>query len=192
MTTSTNGSKTTTAKATTTKATTKAGTAKASATKSGDRVAVDTRVDARGRRFDARGAVDARTLRPLYAYAGAASLAVARAKELADSGYRLQDVQERVSKASESFRSQRPSLRTLPQDVRATVDELPGRARSVYADLVSRGEQLVETVRTNPSTRTVVGEARATAEQLKGVTAHAKRAVKAGERVAEETVDELG
>jgi len=166
-------------------------TAKADANKTAnDTLVVDADAATKEHLIDADVEVNLSAVRrPLYAYVGAADFAVEKLRNLpVASAQRVQEVQASVKQAQGQAREQAKARRAA---VREQLNQLPDKARAVYADFVSRGQKLVTNLRNNPDARNAVAEAKAAASEVKDATTHAKRSAKSGERAAERSADKV-
>lgn len=149
-----------TAKATTTRTRTpRASTAKAKATASTKAGSVD-----------ASAVIDLNKVsKPLYAYVGAADLAVEKVRTL-PSAYvsSVKSAQAQVSQATDS-------VRTFPNTVLESISALPSKAKGTYADLVKRGHKLVGVVSKNPNTQIAAKQAKTARAQAKGAATSVRR-----------------
>jgi len=120
--------------------------------------------------------------KPLFAYVGAADLAVEKLRALPEAY--AQGVNSAVSSAQAQVNQARGSVKTLPVVVRGQLTALPNKAKDTYAELVERGHKLVTTVQQNPSTQAALKQAKTARAQAKGATTSALKSVKSVEKVA--------
>ncbi len=123
-----------------------------------------------------------RVSKPLYAYVGAADLAVAKLRTLPDAY--VSGVNSAVNSAQAQVTNARSSVKTLPVAVRGQLTALPSKAKVTYSDLIERGHKVVATVQRNPSTQAALKQAKTARSQAKGATTSALKSVKSVEKVA--------
>ncbi len=118
---------------------------------------------------DLSGRVNVTELRkPLYASVGVGDLAVEKLREVPTVYHR------RVTDL-------RGSVREIPQQVRGSITELPGKATVLYGELAQRGERLLSNIR-NTSSPTQVEQAGATRGSGKAAGSTARRPVRSTRR----------
>jgi len=127
-----------------------------------------------------------RVRKPFYAYVGVADLAVEKLRTLPEVYI------QGVNNAQAQVNQARGSVKTLPETVREQLQTLPTKAKGTYADLVERGQKLVDWVRNNPSTKAAVKQAKTAQSQAKGAATSVRRSVKSAEKAAEDTVAKTG
>jgi hypothetical protein len=120
--------------------------------------------------------------KPLYAYVGAADLAVEKLRALPETY--VQGVTSARNSAQAQVNQARGSVKTLPVTVREQLTALPGKAKDTYSELVERGHKLVTTVQKSPNTQAALKQAKTARAQAKGATTSALKSVKSVEKVA--------
>ncbi len=110
--------------------------------------------------------------KPFYASVGVVDLAVEKTRELPT---------DLVAKAA-----------ILLPKTTALVAEMPTRITGRYADLVTRGEKLVGTIRKAPSTKVATDQVKSAQAKAKAATTSAAKAVKATAKAVEKAADEVG
>jgi len=120
--------------------------------------------------------------KPLYAYVGAADLAVSKLRTLPE--VYVQGVNSAVNSAQAQVSQARGSVKTLPVTVRGQLTALPAKAKDTYSELVERGHKLVTTVQNSPNTQAALKQAKTARAQAKGATTSALKSVKSVEKVA--------
>jgi hypothetical protein len=152
-----------------------------------------TRTNAAAKARAKVGSVDPSTLidlekvrKPLYAYVGVADLAVEKLRTLPEV------YTQGVNTAQAQVNHARGSVKTLPESVREQLQTLPAKAKDTYADLVQRGQKLVESVRNNANTKAAVKQAKTARSQAKGAATSVRRSVQSAEKAAEDTATKTG
>ncbi len=162
-------------------------------------------------------AVDAgRVRKPLYAYVGAADVAIEKLKALPESysssltlavttaQAQVKAARETVeSSAQTATRTVRSLPATLPIVVKGQLETLPVKALGAYAGLAERGQKVVTSVRSNPAAKSALEQARLQARiaqaqvkgaqgQVMGAATSVRRAAGAAEKAAGSLVGKLG
>jgi len=162
-------------------------TAKANTTRVGNSAVIDAKATTKTGSVEADAVIDLNRVRkPFYAYVGVADLAVEKLRALPEvyvSG---------VNTAQAQVNTAREQVKTLPVVVREQLSTIPTKARTAYADLVTRGQKLVTTVRNNPNTKAAVQQAKTARSQAKGAATSARRSVSSAEKAAEATAAKTG
>lgn len=139
---------------------------------------------------------------PLYAVVGAGDLAAAKVREVADdltaradkaradlAPAKLQTkVEELADQASDLPVKLLGFVKALPANAADQAATVTGAVAEGYEDLTTRGEKLIERVRTQRATQELIDQAGSTLSQAKGAVTTAKGAAEQIERSAKATV----
>lgn len=162
-------------------------TAKASTTKTND--TVEVKGDAKLPLNEVR--------KPLYAYVGAADLAVEKLRELpsrytAELKKRRGDAESIQTQVKDLPTTLQKQVKDLPQTVKSQLTEISEKVNEVYEDLAGRGERLVTSVRKDPATQSAVEHGKTAVRQAKGARTSARKAAGDVSKAAEDTANKVG
>ena len=139
--------------------------------------------------FDAAFSAEA-AKKPLFAYVGAADLAIERAKELPAE---LSTATTAASRKAQAFLAEVPAqVQALPETVRANVEKASEKASDLYAKLTIRGERLVNQIRRQPATEAAIAEGKEAVRKAEASATAARKSVKAGEKAVEGAAAKIG
>jgi ElaB/YqjD/DUF883 family membrane-anchored ribosome-binding protein len=127
--------------------------------------------------------------RPLYAYVGAADLAVEKLRALpATASTEVRRISDRVGvltgEAAKVPTQVGTTVRALPETVGAQLSGLQDRAAQLYNAWADRGEKRVTEIRRNPATEDAVVRTRTAVSRTKAASTSARRAADAVSRAA--------
>ncbi|ONH30236.1 hypothetical protein BL253_15095 [Pseudofrankia asymbiotica] len=123
--------------------------------------------------------------KPLYAYVGAADLAVEKLRALPATASRLSDrVGELTVEAAKVPTQVGTTVRGLPETVGAQLSGLQGRAAQLYNAWIDRGEKRVTEIRRSPATEEAVTRTRTAVSRTKAASTSARRAADAVSKAA--------
>jgi|GEM_PF-3012945 len=133
---------------------------------------------------DQRRAQLAEVRKPLYAYVGAADLAVEKLRALpASAGTEVRRLSDRVGgltvEAAKVPTQVSTTVRALPETVGAQLSGLQGRAAQLYNAWVDRGERRVTEIRRSPTTEEAVTRTKTAVSRTKAAGTSARRAADA-------------
>ena len=106
--------------------------------------------------------------KPLFAFVGAADLALEQVKEVP------------------------ASVKTLRGDVEERVEQVTGRASEVYGALSVRGERLLTKIRRQPATEAAVAEGKEAVRKAEAAAVAARASAHAGGKAASDAATTLG
>jgi hypothetical protein len=106
--------------------------------------------------------------KPLFAFVGAADLALEQAKEVP------------------------ASVKTLRGDVEERVEQVTGRASEVYGALSVRGERLLTSIRRQPATAAAVAEGKEAVRKAEAAAVAARASAHAGGKAVSDAATTLG
>ncbi len=131
--------------------------------------------------------------KPVFAYIGAADLAVEQAKSLpALYAAELRKLQARLDELPDAVKQLPAQARELREEVEVRVAKAQEQAAEVYAGLAVRGERLVTSIRRQPATEAAVAEAKEAVAKVEAAGVAAKKSAQAGARAAEHAAAKIG
>ncbi|OHV41908.1 hypothetical protein BCD49_01650 [Pseudofrankia sp. EUN1h] len=127
--------------------------------------------------------------KPLYAYVGAADLAVEKLRALpATASTEVRRLSDRVGEltieAAKVPTQVGTTVRGLPETVGAQLSGLQGRATQLYNAWANRGEKRVTEIRRNPTTEEAVTRTKTAVSRTKAASTSARRAADAVSKAA--------
>lgn len=166
-------------RSTTTRTTTTRTTSAAGASSSAQHTGASTRTTP-----DQRRAPITEMARPLFAYVGAADLAVEKLRTLpATAGTEVRRLSDRVGELTvEAVKvptQVSTTVRGLPQTVSAQLSGLPGRATQLYNAWADRGEKRVTEIRRSPATEEAFTRTKTAVSRTRAARTSAMRAADA-------------
>jgi chromosome segregation ATPase len=131
--------------------------------------------------------------KPLYAFVGAADLALEQAKE-APALYvaEVKKAQERFAEIPAQVKALPTRVETLRDEVESRVAKATEQANELYAKLVVRGERLVTQIRRQPATEAAIAEGKEAVRKAEAAATAAKKSAKAGEKATEDAAAKIG
>lgn len=138
--------------------------------------------------------------KPLFAFVGAADLAIEQAKEVPNLYVaEAKKVQARFADVPAQVKTIPAQVKTLPAQVKGfrsefgtRVEKATEKATDFYAQLAVRGERLVTSIRRQPATEAAIAEGKAAVRKAEAAATAAKKSVKAGEQAVEDAAEKLG
>ena len=131
--------------------------------------------------------------KPMFAFVGAADLALEQAKEVpADLSTGVQAVSTRLAEVPAQVRALPGSVKTLRSDVEERVEQVTGRATDLYGSLSVRGERLLTSIRRQPSTEAAVAEGKEAVRKAEAAAAAASASTRAGGQAVQDAAATIG
>jgi hypothetical protein len=132
----------------------------------------------------------AQAKKPLFAYVGAADLALERVKEIPAE---LTELNKKVSTKAQAFVADVPAqLQGLPVTVRTNVEKVTDKATEFYGKLTVRGERLVTQIRRQPATQAAIAEGKEAVRKAEAAAVAARKSAKSGEKAVEDAATKIG
>ena len=113
--------------------------------------------------------------KPVYAYVGAADLALEQVKSLPG-----------------AVKALPAQVRDLRSEVESRVSKAQGQASELYAALAVRGERLVTSIRRQPATQAAVAEGKEAVKKAEAAAVAAAKSARAGGKAAEDAAAKIG
>ncbi len=113
--------------------------------------------------------------KPVYAYVGAADLAIEQVKNLPG-----------------AVKALPAQVRGLRGEVESRVTKAQGQASELYSSLAVRGERLVTSIRRQPATQAAVAEGKEAVKKAEAAAVAAGKSARAGGKAAEAAAEKIG
>ena len=131
--------------------------------------------------------------KPLFAFVGAADLALEQAKDVpAEVTSSVSAVSARLAEVPAQVRTIPTQVRTLRSDVEVRVEKVTERASDLYGQLSVRGERLITSIRRQPATEAAIADGKEAVRKAAAAAVAAQKSASAGEKAVQDAAGKLG
>ena len=135
----------------------------------------------------------AEATKPLFAFVGAADLAMEQAKDVtALYVAEVKKAQTRLAEVPAQVKTLPAQVKSLRDEVETRVEKAAEKANEVYTSLTVRGERLVTQIRRQPTTEAAIAEGKEAVRKAEASAVAAKKSAKAGEKAVEGAAAKIG